>query len=34
MGCFKNTAKLQRMENMQSKIKPKKIGKELGTRYC
>ena len=30
----KNTAKLQRMKNTKSKIKPIKAGKELGTTYC
>ena len=34
MDCQKNTAKLQRMKNTQSKIKPTKTGKELGTTYC
>ena len=30
----KNTAKLQRMKNTKSKIKPIKTGKELGAMYC
>ena len=30
----KNTAKLQRMKNTQTKIKLIKTGKELGTTYC
>ena len=34
MDCQKNTARLQRMKNPQSKIKPIKSGKELGTTYC
>ena len=29
--CF---TKLQKMKNTQSKIKPMKIGKRLGTTYC
>ena len=31
---LKNTARLQRMENIESKIKPIKTGKEIGTTYC
>ena len=34
MDCQKNTARLQRMKNTQSKIKPIKTGKEIGTTYC
>ena len=30
----KNTARLQRMENIQLKIKPIKTRKEIGTTYC
>ena len=34
MDCYKNTARLQRTKNTQSKIKPMKTRKELGTTYC
>ena len=34
MDCQKNTARLQRMKNTQSKIKLIKTGKEIGTMYC
>ena len=34
MDCQKNTARLQRMKNTQSKIKLIKTGKEIGTTYC
>ena len=34
MDCQKNTVRLQRMKNIQSKIKPIKPKKELGTTYC
>ena len=34
MDCLKNTVRLQRMKNIQSKIKPIKTKKELGTTYC
>ena len=34
MDCHKNTAKLQRMKNTESKIKPIKFVKELETTYC
>ena len=34
MDCQKHFAKLQRMKNAESKIKPIKTGKELGTTYC
>ena len=34
MDCQKNTVKLQKMKNIQSKIKPIKTKKELGTTYC
>ena len=34
MDCQKCFTKLQRMKNTQSKIKPIKTGKELGTTYC
>ena len=34
MDCQKNTVRLQRMKNIQSKIKPIKTKKELGTTYC
>ena len=33
MDCSKNIVRLQRMKNTQSKIKPMKTGKELGTTY-
>ena len=33
MDCQKNIARLQRMKKSQSKIKPLKTGKELGTTY-
>ena len=33
MGGQKNTARLQRMKNAQSKIKPIKTGKEIGAMY-
>ena len=34
MDCQNNSAKIQRMKNTQSKIKPIKTGKQIGTRYC
>ena len=34
MDCQKHFAKLQRMKNAESKIKPIKTGKELETTYC
>ena len=34
MDCQKCFTKLQKMKNTQSKIKPIKTGKELGTTYC
>ena len=34
MDCYKNTARLQSMKNIQSKIKPIKIGKKTETTYC
>ena len=34
MDCQKCFTKLQKMKNTQSKIKPIKIRKELGTMYC
>ena len=34
MDCQKNTVRLQRMKNIQSKIKSIKTKKELGTTYC
>ena len=34
VDCQKNTARLQRMKNSQSGIKPIKTGKEIGTMYC
>ena len=34
MDYQKYFTKLQRMKNTQSKIKPIKFGKELGTTYC
>ena len=34
MDCQKHFAKLQKMKNTQSKIKPKKNGKQSGTTYC
>ena len=34
MDCQKNSAKIQRMKNRQSKIKPIKTGKQFGTTYC
>ena len=34
MDYQKNTARLQRMKNTQSKIKLIKTGKEIGTMYC
>ena len=34
MICQKNTARLQRMKNTQSKIKPTKTGREIGAMYC
>ena len=34
MDCQKCFTKLQKMKNTQSKIKPIKTGKELGTMYC
>ena len=30
----KNTVRLKRMKNTQSKIKPIKAGKEIGTTHC
>ena len=34
MDCQKSIAKLQRIKNTRSKIKPIKTGKEIGTTYC
>ena len=34
MDCQKYFTKLQTMKNTQSKIKPIKTGKEIGTTYC
>ena len=34
MDFQKNTARLQRMKNTRSKIKPIKTRKRLGTTYC
>ena len=34
MEYQKNTARLQRMKNTQSKIKPINTRKEIGTTYC
>ena len=34
MGCYKNTAELQRMKKTKSQIKLIKTGKELGTMHC
>ena len=34
MDSQKHFTKLQKMKNIQSKIKPIKIGKEPGTTYC
>ena len=34
MVCQKNTARLQRIKNTLSKIKPTKTGREIGTMYC
>ena len=34
MDCQKSIAKLQRIKNTRSKIKPIKAGKEIGTAYC
>ena len=34
MNCQKNTARLPRMKNTRSKIKPIETGKEIGTTYC
>ena len=34
MGCQKYFAKLQKIENTQSTIKPIKIGKQPRTTYC
>ena len=34
MDCQKHFAKIQRMKNTQSTIKPIKIGKQSGTTYC
>ena len=31
---LRNSARLQRMKNTQSKIKPIKTGKKIGTTYC
>ena len=32
--CQKHFTKIQEMKNTQSKIKPIKVGKQLGTMYC
>ena len=34
IDCQKHFAKLQKMKNTQSRIKPIKIGKQPGTTYC
>ena len=34
MDCQKCFTKLQKMKNTQSKIKPTKIGKKPGAKYC
>ena len=34
MDCQKHFAKIQRMKNTQSTIKPIKIGKQSGATYC
>ena len=34
MDCQKNTARLHRMKNTESKIKPIKTGKKVGITYC
>ena len=34
MDCQKNAARLRIMKNTQSKIKPIKFGKNIGTTYC
>ena len=34
MDCQRNTTRLQRMKNPQSKIEPIKIGEEIVTTYC
>ena len=34
MDCQKSFTKLQKMKNTQSKVKPVKTGKELGTTHC
>ena len=34
MDCQKNTARLQRMKNTHSNIKPIKTGKKIVTPYC
>ena len=34
LDCQKHFAKLQKMKNTQSAIKPIKIGKQSGTTYC
>ena len=34
MDCQKHFVKLQKMKNIQSTIKPIKIGKESATTYC
>ena len=34
MDCQKKTARLPRMKNTRSKIKPIETGKEIGTTYC
>ena len=34
INCQKHFTKLQKMKNIESKIKPIKTGKELGTTYC
>ena len=32
--CQRNTTRLQKMKSTQSKIKPIKTGKKIGTTYC
>ena len=34
MDCQKSTARLQRMKNTQSKIKPTRTGTKIRTTYC
>ena len=34
VDCLKNTARLQRIKETQSKMKPIKTGKEIRTTYC